>query len=146
MLQSLLEKCNYGEEIKLEQKTFNRVRKKTRTNREFKLNANIGYFNMGDIILDLGSEVNVLPKKTWECMGEPRYSPIQLKLANKHKVIPIGSLEGITVDLYGVCTVVDFEVIDIVDNNTPYATLFGLDSTFDKQAIVNLKKQKMNIE
>jgi hypothetical protein len=26
---------------------------------------------MGDIILDLGSEVNVLPKKTWQFMGEP---------------------------------------------------------------------------
>jgi hypothetical protein len=26
---------------------------------------------MGDIILDLGSEVNVLPKKTWQCMGDP---------------------------------------------------------------------------
>ena len=42
------------------------------------MNANIGDFNMGDIILDLGYEVNVLPKKTWECMGEPTlgYSPI----------------------------------------------------------------------
>jgi hypothetical protein len=30
------------------------------------LNANIGDFNMRDIILDLGSEVNVLPKKTWK--------------------------------------------------------------------------------
>jgi hypothetical protein len=37
---------------------------------------------MGDIVLDLGYEVNVLPKKTWEAMGEPQlaYSPIQLKL------------------------------------------------------------------
>jgi hypothetical protein len=26
---------------------------------------------MGDIILDLGSEVNILLKKTWKCMGEP---------------------------------------------------------------------------
>jgi hypothetical protein len=33
---------------------------------------------MGDIIIDLGSEVNVLPNKTWEAMGEPQlgYSPI----------------------------------------------------------------------
>jgi hypothetical protein len=41
------------------------------TSREFRLNANIGNFNMGVIILDLGSKVNVLPKKTWKCMGEP---------------------------------------------------------------------------
>jgi hypothetical protein len=49
--------------MKLEPKRFNQVRKKRRTSREFRLNANIGDFNMGDIILDLGSEVNVLPKK-----------------------------------------------------------------------------------
>jgi hypothetical protein len=84
MLQGLLEKCNSGEEIQLEQKKLNHVRRKTRTNRVFKLNANIGYFNMGGIILDLGSQVNVLPKRTWETMGEPilGYSHIQLKLEN----------------------------------------------------------------
>ena len=54
--------------MKLEQERVNQVHKKRRTSREFKLNAKIGYFNMGDIILDLGFEVNVLQKKTWEAM------------------------------------------------------------------------------
>ena len=68
--------------MKLEQNIVNQVRKKRRTSREFILNSNIGDFNMGDIILDLGSEVNVFPKNTWEDMEEPTlgYSPIQLKL------------------------------------------------------------------
>jgi hypothetical protein len=50
---------------------------------------------MGDIILDLGSKVNVLPKNTWQCMGEPTlgYSSVQLKLANQHRVLPIGRLK-----------------------------------------------------
>jgi hypothetical protein len=65
---------------------------------------------MGDIILDLGSEVNVLPKKTWKCMGEPTlgYSHVQLKLSNQHRVLPIGSLKGVTVDLDGVHTKTNF--------------------------------------
>ena len=90
---------------------------------EFRLNANIKDFNMGDIILDLGSEVNVIPKKTWQCMGEPTlgYSHVQLKLANQHKVLPIGRLKGVRVDLYGVQTKCDFEVIEIVDGTTPYS-------------------------
>jgi hypothetical protein len=84
---------------------------------------------MGDVILDLGSEVNVFPKKTWKCMGEPTlgYSLVQLKLANQHKVFPIGRLKGATIDLDGVCTKVDFEVIEIVDGTTPYPVLLGLD-------------------
>jgi hypothetical protein len=97
------------------------------------LNANIGDFNIGDIILDFGYEVNVFPKKTWEAMGEPTlgYSPIQLKLENQHIVVPIGILKGIPVDLDGMRTMEDFEVIDIVDNTQPYPTLVGLDWAFD---------------
>jgi hypothetical protein len=129
VLQNMLEICNMEEEGKLEQKTINHFHTRRRTSREFKLNANIGDFNMGDIILDLGSEVNVLPKKTWQCMGEPTlgYSPIQLKLSNQHRVLPIGRLKGVTVDLDGVRTMADFEVIEIVYGTTPYPALLGLD-------------------
>jgi hypothetical protein len=93
------------------------MHKRRITSREFRLNANIGDFNMGDIILDLGSKVNVLPKKTWKCMGYPTlgYAPIQLNLANKHRFLPIGRLKELTVDLDGVHIKVDFKVIDIVD-------------------------------
>jgi hypothetical protein len=78
VLHNFLERCNTKVEGKLEQKTINHLHTRRRTSREFRLNANIGDFNMGDIILDLGSEVNVLPKKTWKCMGEPTlgYSPV----------------------------------------------------------------------
>jgi hypothetical protein len=112
------------------------------------LNANIEDFNMGDIILDLGSEVNVLPKKTLKCMGETKlgYSLVQLKLANQHGVLPIGRLNGVTLDLDGVRTKSDFEVIEIVDGTTPYPELLGLDWAFDNQAIINLKMRKMAFE
>jgi hypothetical protein len=83
---------------------------------------------MGDIILDLGSEVNGLPKKTWKCMGEPTlgYSHVQLKLENQHRVLPIGRLKGVTVDLDGLRTKADFKVIEIVYGTKPYPTLLGL--------------------
>jgi hypothetical protein len=106
----------------IEHKTINSLHMRRMTSREFILNTNIGDFSMGDIILDLGSEVNVLPKKAWKCMGDPTsgYSPIQLKLENQHRVLPIGRIKGLTVDLDGVRTKVDFEVIEIVDDTTPY--------------------------
>ena len=103
---------------------------------------------MGDIILDLVFEVNVLPKKTWQCMGEPTlgYSNVQLKLANQHRVLPIRRLKGVTVYLDGVCTKSYFEVIEIVDGTTLYPTLLGLDWVFDNQTIINLKTRKMTFE
>jgi hypothetical protein len=88
-------------EQNLEPKIVNHLHTRRRTSREFRLNANIGDFNMGDIILDLGSEVHVLPKKTWQCMGETTlgYLNVQLKLGNQHRVLPIGRLKGVIVDL-----------------------------------------------
>ena len=50
------------------EKTVNRVR---RTGREMRLHAQIGEYDMIDVILDLASEVNVLTKQTWEQMGKP---------------------------------------------------------------------------
>jgi hypothetical protein len=146
--QNILEKCSITTKEKLEPKTINHLHTRRRTSREFRLNANIEDFNMGDIILDLGSEVNVLPKKTWQCMGEPTlgYSLVQLKLENQHRVLPIGRLKGVIVDLDGVCTKEDFEVIEIVDDTTPYPTLLGLDFSFDNQAIINMKTRKMTFE
>jgi hypothetical protein len=148
ILQNILEKCTSETKQKLELKTVNHLHTRRRTNREFRLNANIGDFNMGDVILDLGSEVNVLPKTTWQCMGEPTlgYSTVQLKLANQHRVLLIGRLKGMTIDLDGVHTKEDFEVIEIVDDTTPYPTLFCLDWSFDNQAIINLKTRKMTFE
>jgi hypothetical protein len=67
-LQNMLERCSIEAKGKIEHKTMKHLHTRRRTNKEFTMNANIGYFNMGDIILDLGSKVNVLPKKTWQCM------------------------------------------------------------------------------
>ena len=49
-----------------QEKTVSHVR---RTGREMRLNVQIGEYDMTDVILDLGSEVNVLPKQTWGQMG-----------------------------------------------------------------------------
>jgi hypothetical protein len=103
---------------------------------------------MGDIILDLGFEVNVLPKKKWKCMGDPTigYSPIQLKLENKHRVLLSGRLNGVTVDMDGLHTKADLEVIEIVDGKTPSLALLGLDWAFDNHATINLKTRKMTFK
>jgi hypothetical protein len=148
VLQNMLEICNINIEGNLEKKIINHLHTRRRKSREFRLNANIGDFNMGDIILDFGSEVNLLPKKTCQCVEEPTlgYSHVQLKLENQHRVLLIGRLKGVIVDMDGVCTKDDFEVIEIVDVKTPYLALLGLEWSFDNQEIINLKKRKMTFD
>jgi len=48
-------------------------------------------------------------------------------MANQHKVLPMGRLQGVIVDIKGARTQMEFEVIEIVDDNNPYPALLGID-------------------
>ena len=108
-----------------------------------RLNAQIGEYDMNDVILDLGSEVNVLTKQTWEQMGKPTFdwSLIQLRLANQQNIVPLGWLPNVPVDIDGICTIADFEVIEIIDDNNPYPVLLGIEWAMENAAVINLKKR-----
>ena len=62
------------------------------------------------------------------------------------KVLPIGRLSQVPVDIEGLCTFIDFEVINIVDDKNPYPTLLGIDWAIDNQTIINFKKRVLSFE
>ena len=97
-------------------KKVNNVKTKFKTGRELKMSAQIGDYDMEYIILDLGSNVNILTCQTWEIMGKPplEWPLIQLMLSNQEKVLPIGRLSPVQVDIEGLQTFAEFEVINIV--------------------------------
>jgi hypothetical protein len=100
------------------------------------------------VVLDLGSEVNVMMKKTWALMGKPKliYSPIRLRMANQQAISPFGRLEHVPMDIDGVRTFADFEVIEIVDDSCPYPALLVIDWDFNNSTVVDLKKRCMTFE
>ena len=53
------------------EKKVNQVRKKFKTSSELKMTMQIGDYDMDYIILDLGSDVNMLTRQTLEIMGKP---------------------------------------------------------------------------
>lgn len=59
-------------------------RHKTRTGHEMRLTAEIGEYEMDQVILDLWLDANVLPKQTSERMDRPvlQWSVIQLRMEN----------------------------------------------------------------
>ena len=99
-------------------------------------------------MLDLGSDVNILPKKTWEALGKPRlkYSPIQLRMENQYCIFPIGRLENVEIDVAGVKIVANFEVINIMGDKDPYPALLGIDWAYENYAVIDLKKYTMTFE
>jgi len=100
---------------------------------------------MDQVIHDLGFDANVFLKKTWERMGRPtlQWSLIQLRMVNQQKVIPMGCLHGVTMDIEGADDISNFEVIEIVNESNPYLVLLGTDWAFDINTIINLKEHNM---
>lgn len=70
-----------------------------------------------------------------------RYSPIQLRLANQKRICPMGRLLNVLVDIDGILSLVDFKVIEIINESKPYPALLGIEWAFDKLAIINVTKK-----
>ena len=62
------------------------------------------------------------------------------------KFLPIGRLTQVPVEVEGLRTYADFEVIDIVDDTNPYPALLGIDWAIDNQTIINFKKRILSFE
>jgi hypothetical protein len=147
-LQHLIRQYEIGRVDPLLSRVVNKVSRKRRRSKELHLSAQIGYYDMDYVVLDLGSKVNVMTKQTWALMGKPKliYSHIRLMMANQQAMIPFGRLEHVHVDIDGVRTFVDFKVIDIVDDSCPYPALLGIDWAFKNLTIIDLKKRRMAFE
>jgi hypothetical protein len=94
----LIKQYEIGRIAPLLNKAVHQVSRKRRTNKELYLNAQIGYYEIDYVVLDLGSEVNVMTKQTWALMGKPKliYSPIRLRMANQQAVSPFGRLKHVS--------------------------------------------------
>ncbi len=81
-------------------------------------------------------------------MGSPKLSrsPINLRLANQQRVSPVGRLPHVSVNIDGVQSFADFEIIEIIGDSRPYLALLGIDWAFDNKAVINLKKRQMTFE
>ena len=76
----------------------------------------------------------------------PRMVPNQIRLTNQEKVMPIGRLSQVQVDIEGLRTFTDFEVINIVDNTNPYPTLLGINWAMGNQTIINFERRILSFE
>jgi hypothetical protein len=91
-LQYLIKQYELGKIDPLLNREVHQNGQRRRKNKELHLNAQIGEYEINYVVLDLGSEVNVMMKYTWALMGKPKliYSPIRLCMANEQAVIPFG--------------------------------------------------------
>jgi len=62
-----IEKTNLAS---LRERDLCQVSKKKCTGREFKMTVELGGYDMDGVMLDLGFDVNILPKNSWEFKGK----------------------------------------------------------------------------
>jgi len=67
-------------------------------------------------------------------------------MIKQQKIILVGHLHGVIVDIERARDIADFEVIKIVDDSNPYLVLLGIYWAFDMNAVINLKKHNLTFE
>ena len=112
------------------------------------MNIQIGDYEVDFVILDLGSDVNILKRQTWKDMGSPMLSwcLVQLWLANHARVTPIDWVPHLAVEVQGMKTYVDFDVIEVVDGGGSYPMFPGIGWANDSMEVINFKKHVMTFE
>ena len=74
------------------------------------------------------------------------WSTVQLWLAFQARVTPIGRVLHLAVEVEGMKTYANFDVIEVVDGGDSYRTLLGIIWANDSMAVINFKKHVMTFE
>ena len=84
-------------------------------------------YNIPQVVVDFGLQVNVLPRSTWIKISRPQLleSGIYIRLADQGLIAPIGVLKKAETSIMGITTIINYEVIDIQDEQHTYPTLVG---------------------
>jgi hypothetical protein len=67
-------------------------------------------------------------------------------MVNQYCIFPIRRLQNVEVELVGVKTIVDFEVIEIMGEKDPYPALLGIYWAYENYVIIGLKNETMTFE
>ena len=82
-------------------------------------------YHVRQVVLDFGSQVNIMTRDTWEQMGQPRLyeSGIYLKLVDQGLIEPIGVWKNVDITIKGISTKVGFEIIDPKEGSSSFPAL-----------------------
>ena len=100
-------------------------------------------YHVRQVVLDFGSQVNIMTHDTWEQMGRPRLyeSGIYLKLANQVLIKPIGVWKNVDMTIKGILTKVYFEIIDPKEGSSSFPVLVGRPWGRNMKASISLNKE-----
>ena len=100
------------------------------------------------VIIDFGSQVNILPRATWVRLGRPELekSNYYLKLVDQGLVEPLGIWKDVETSIMGIKTRINFEVIDPKQGMSSYLALVSRPWGCKMRANISLDKDRLKIK
>ena len=100
------------------------------------------------VVLNFGSQVNILTKDTWEKLGGPQLvkSDYYLKLADQGLIEPLGLCRNVEITIMGISVRIDFKVIEPREGGKSYPTLLGQPWSRKIKANISLEKDRIKLK
>ena len=104
-------------------------------------------YHVRQVVLDFGSQVNIMTHDTWEQLGRPRLyeSEIYLKLANQGLIELVRVWRNVDTTIKGISTKVDFEIIDPKEGSSSFPALVGRPWGRKMKASIYLDKERIKL-
>ena len=108
----------------------------------------INEFLIPRVVLDFGSQVNILTKDTWEKLGQPQLvkSDYYLKLANQGLIEPLGLCRNVQTTIMGISVEIEFKVIEPKEGIKSYPSLVGRPWARKMKANISLEKYRIKLK
>jgi hypothetical protein len=109
------------------------------------LETRIGDFDI-ECVLDAKTQVNIMPESTWEILGKPSMIPSLggIGLFTGKMITLCGRLTRVAMVSHGALKEEEFEVINFVENNTPFALYLG--RTWIEKDHIRRKEEEESLE
>ena len=101
-----------------------------------------------EVVLDFGSQVNIMTRDTWEQLGRPWLSEsgIYLKLAGQGLIEPTGVWKNVDTTIEGISTKVDFEIIDPKEGSNSFSVLVARPWGRKMKVSISLDKERIKLK
>ena len=105
-------------------------------------------YHVRQVVLDFGSQVNIMTRDTWEQLGRPRLYElgIYLKLADQGLIKPFGVWTNVDMAIKGISNKVDFEIIDPKEGSSSFLALVGRPLGRKMKASICLDKERIKLK
>ena len=124
------------------------MRSNTQSDFDPQVDLQINEFLIPRVVLDFGSQVDILTNDTWEKLGQPQLVKFDyyLKLVDQGLIEPLGLCRTIQTTIMWISIKIDFKVIEPKEGNKSYPSLVSQPWARKMKANISLEKDIIKLK